>query len=77
MEIDREMTMEEIEQEFDQEWVLINDPVTDEVLNILSGRVRFHSKSRDEVHEAAMRLGSKRVATEFVGKLPEGIRILL
>ena len=30
MEVDREMTREEIEEEFDGEWVLINDPVHDE-----------------------------------------------
>jgi hypothetical protein len=48
--MDQEMTIEEIRSQFDSEWVLLEDPKTDEELNILGGKVLHHSKDRDEVY---------------------------
>ena len=42
--MNEEMTIEEIESRFDSEWVLIEDPRTDEQLKILGGKVLYHSK---------------------------------
>jgi hypothetical protein len=39
-----------IRKQFDSEWVLLEDPVTDESLQVKSGRVLWHSKDRDEVY---------------------------
>lgn len=77
MEIDEELTIEEIEARFDQEWVLINDPVLDEQHRVVKGRVRFHSQDREQFDNAAGRLRTNSIAIEFVGSPPEGVRFLL
>ena len=77
MEIDQEMTMEEIENQFDSEWVLINDPVQDDHHNVLKGRVRFHSGDRNRFDEAANELGARRSAILYVGDPPKGMQFML
>ena len=42
------MTMTEIEKEFDGEWVLLEDPYLNESKQVGGGKLRFHSKNRDE-----------------------------
>jgi hypothetical protein len=46
--MDEVLTIAEIEGKFDSEWVLIEDPSTDESLVIRGGTVRCHDKDRDE-----------------------------
>jgi hypothetical protein len=38
------LTMAEIEAIFDSEWVLIENPTTDETLEVRGGTVRWHAK---------------------------------
>lgn len=73
----REMTLAEIESEFDSEWVLIGDPMTDEALNVLEGKVFHHSKDRDEVYRKAMSLRPGRSAIVYTGQIPEGRAVVL
>jgi hypothetical protein len=63
----------EIESRFDSEYVLLDEPETDEHLNVLSGVVVFHSKDEDEVYRKAAELRSKRVAFLYTGKIPDDI----
>lgn len=65
------MTISEITSQFNGEWVLIEEPQTDEKLRILGGKVRHHSKDRDEVYRAAIALQAKRIAVIFTGQIPE------
>ena len=62
----QEMTIGEIESSFDSEWVLVGDPVTDEALNVLRGKVLHHSKDRDEVYRRGLELRPKRVAILYL-----------
>lgn len=73
----REMTIEEIESQFDAEWVLVEDPRTDEALNILGGKVLDHSKDRDEVYRKAVSLRPTRSAVIYTGEIPEGTAVVL
>lgn len=73
----KEMTLAEIKSEFDSEWVLIGDPMTDEALNILEGKVLCHSKDRDEVYRKAVSLRPKRSAIVYTGQIPEGTAVVL
>ena len=75
--MDKEMTIEEIESEFDSEWVLIEDPKTDENLKVLGGRVLHHSKDRDEVYRKAVSLRPKRSAVIYTGGIPEDTAVVL
>ncbi len=75
--MDKEMTIEEIESQFDSEWVLIEDPKTDEGLKVLGGRVLHHSKDRDEVYRKAVSLRLKRSALIYTGEIPEDTAVVL
>ena len=72
-----QMTIEEIESQFDSEWVLIEDPLTDETLKVLGGKVLLHSKDRDEVYRMAVSLRPKRSAVVYTGEIPEGTAVVL
>ena len=75
--MDKEMTIEEIESQFDSEWVLIEDPKTDEDLKVLGGRVLHHSKDRDEVYRKAVSLRPTRSALIYTGEIPEDTAVVL
>jgi len=46
--MDEVLTIAEIQSRFDSEWVLVEDPQTNEALEVQSGTVCYHSKDRDE-----------------------------
>ncbi len=69
--------IEEIEDRFVSEWVLIEDPETNDALEIQAGRVLFHSKDRDEVYRKAIASRPKHFAILFTGSLPEGTAVIL
>jgi hypothetical protein len=75
--MNKEMTIEEIESEFDSEWVLLEDPRTDEALKVLGGRVLHHSKDRDEVYRKAVSFRPKRSALIYTGEIPEETAVVL
>jgi len=71
------MTLQEIQDRFDSEWVLIDEPQTNEALEVEAGRVVWHSKDRDEVYRKAIELRPKRFALHYTGRMPEGTAIVL
>jgi hypothetical protein len=71
------MTLDEVDQRFDSEWVLFGDPEEDEHHRVIRGRVLFHSKDRDEMYRKMLELRPKRAATHFTGSIPEGTEVVL
>ena len=71
------LTRAEIEARFDSEWVLIENPELDEHLEVIRGRVAWHSKDRDEVYQKAIELRPKHSAFLYTGRLPEGTAVVL
>ncbi len=71
------LTIAEIKAQFESEWVLVEDPQTNEFLGVQSGKVRYHSKDRDEVYREAVRLRPKRFAMLYTGTLPKDTAIVL
>ena len=71
------LTIEEIESRYESEWVLVEDPQTDETLDVRGGRVSCHSKDRDEVYRRAAALRPKRFAVLYTGDIPEGTAVVL
>ena len=71
------MRMKEIHSRFKSEWVLLEDPETDESLEIKSGKVLWHSKNRDEVYSKALELRPKHSAFLYTGKLPDDRGLVL
>jgi hypothetical protein len=71
------LTAAEIESQFPSEWVLVEDPYTNESLEVRGGVVVYHSKDRDEVYRKAVELRPKRFAMLYTGTMPEGTAIVL
>lgn len=75
--MDEVLTRGEIEAQFQSEWVLIEEPETNEALEVQSGKVRCHSKDREEVYRKAVELRPKRFAILYTGKMPANTAIVL
>ncbi len=71
------MTLAEIENQFDSEWVLVEEPETNEDLEVIKGKVLHHSKDRDEVYRKAVALRPKRSAILYTGEIPEDTAVVL
>lgn len=67
----------EINNRFVDEWVLVDQIQTNDNLEVLRGRVLFHSKNRDEVDQRAIELRPKRFATLYTGDPPSDTVIIL
>ena len=50
------LTIAQIEERFASEWVLVEDPQVNDVLEVQSGKIRWHSKDREEVYRQAVTL---------------------
>ncbi len=75
--MDDVMNIAEIESTFESEWVLVEDPETNKDLEVQSGKVRYHSKDRDEVYRKAVELRPKRFAMLYTGTIPEDTAVVL
>ncbi len=75
--IEVEMTVEEIESEFDDEWVLLTNPETDDGLHVIKGNVVCHSKDRDEVYRYLLATRPVRYAMLFTGEIPDNTAVVL
>ena len=76
--MDSIMTVQEMEDCYDSEWILVGDPETTDALEVVKGTVLHHSKDRDEVYRSAIALRPpKRYAVVFTGKMPANTAIVL
>ena len=75
--MDSVLTVAQIEAQFESEWILVEDPQTNDALEVQSGKVRWHSKDRDEVYRKAVELRPKRFAMLYTGKMPEDTAVVL
>jgi hypothetical protein len=75
--MDEVLTTAQIEAQFESEWVLVEDPQTDEALEVRRARVRWHSKDRDEVYRKAVELRPRRFAIVYTGNIPKDTAIVL
>jgi hypothetical protein len=74
----KRLTIKQIDSRFPSEWILMVETQTDETDEVISGKVVFHSKNRDEVYRRAINLkGSKEIAFHYTGKIPKGTAIIL
>jgi len=71
------MTVAEIQAKFESEWVLLDDPETDESLEVKGGKVLWHSKDRDEVYRKAREIRPQHSAILYTGKLLEEMAVVL
>ena len=64
------MIWAEIEEEFDGEWVLIEDPDATRCHEIIRGKVVFHSSDRAEAYRMLNELSPAHPAVMYVGATP-------
>jgi len=67
------LTAAQIEAQFESEWILVEEPQTNEALEVQSGTVRWHSKDREEVYRKATEMRPKRFAILYTGRMPENV----
>jgi hypothetical protein len=70
-------TIDQITSAHPSEWVLIDEPQTDARLQLLGGRVLFHSVNRDDVYQKAAELRRPNFAIRFLGAMPENMALVL
>lgn len=75
--MDEVMSLIEIRARYKSEWVLLEDPETTETQEVKSGRVRWHSKDRDEVYRKAKELRPRHSAILYTGSVPEEMVVVL
>ena len=75
--MDEILTVAEMESKFAAEWVLVEDPQTDDALEVHSGVVRHHSKDRDDVYRKAVELRPRRFAVLYTGLIPKDAAVVL
>jgi hypothetical protein len=75
--MDDVLTIAEIESRFVSEWVLVEDPQTNDSMEVVGGRVSCHSMDRDEVYRRAATLRPKRFAILYTGAIPEDTAVVL
>ena len=71
------MALDIIKESFDSEWVLIEDPETDDSLEVRNGKVVAHSRDRDEVYSKAVTLKPKSFAIIYTGSPRKDSAIIL
>jgi len=75
--MDELLSIAEIHERFESEWVLLEELEPSSGPHVERGRVRCHSKDRDEIHRKANVLRPKRFAIVYTGSVPEGTAIVL
>ena len=71
------LSLPEIKQRYDGEWVLIADPETNDDFSIKEGVVLWHSKDRDEVYRKARELHPNHSAILCIAKLADDVAVVL
>lgn len=71
------LTLEEIQERYPRQWVLIVEPELDEELNVIRGKVLAASPDRDEAYSKFSLRKGKPVAIEYTGPVSDDIVVLL
>ena len=71
------LTAKSMKKKFPSEWILVSNPETDKSLEIIRGKVEFHSKDRDEVYREAVHRKLKKFATLHTGHIPKDSAVIL
>ncbi len=75
--MDEVMAMADILARFESEWVLLEDPETEDSLEVKGGKVLWHSQDRDEVYRKAQELAPTHAAIVYTGTVPDEVVVIL
>lgn len=71
------MTLEEIKQQYPNEWVFIEFAELDEELKVMEGEVIAHSRDKEEIYKKLLELENEKIAIEITGDIPDEPAYLL
>jgi hypothetical protein len=71
------LSIQDIRERYDGEWLLISYAELDEDLNVVRGEVVAHSPDRDQIYGDLLAVKDKPVAIEYVGAIPEDLAVIL
>ena len=71
------LTLEEIQERYPRQWVLIVEPELDEELNVIRGKVLAASPSRDEAYSKLSLRKGKLLATEYTGPVSDDLAVMV
>ena len=68
MNINEVLSLSEIRKRYVSQWVLLEDPETNDLLEVERGKVLWHSPDRSELYRRAVELKPKSSAILYAGK---------
>jgi len=71
------MTIEEIDREYDGQWVYIINLQTDDTNTVVGGEVAAHDSSRGKVIRMMFDMDNESIYIKYAGKIPERVSVLL
>ena len=71
------LSIQDIRERYDGEWLLITYAELDEDLNVVRGEVIAHSPDRDQIYGNLLTAKDRPVAIEYVGAIPEDLAVIL
>jgi len=71
------MEWKDIKKNFENQWVLIEIKSVDESFNVLEGEVLAHSKDKDEIYQALLKIRPKEFSIEYTGEVPEDLAVVM
>lgn len=71
------MKMSEIKKRYRNNWLLIEVSKFDKNYKVVEGKVLVSSPSENEIYKALLKYKGKKLAIEYVGKLPKEMAVLL
>jgi hypothetical protein len=71
VDMDEILTLKEIEERYAPDWVLIAEPEIDDQLEVIRGKVVFHSPNHDAIYQMATELKLDQIAVRYLGEYPE------
>jgi hypothetical protein len=72
----KSMTIREIKEEYQNEWVLIEYEDIDAEFNVIKGHVIAHSPVKEEIYKILMETKGKNIAIEYTGHIPEDLAVM-
>jgi hypothetical protein len=72
------LTAAEIRDRYPREWVLIADPESDDLWNVIRGEVLAHSPEREEIDQALTKFKDiQSISIEYTGPIPDDYSVIL
>ena len=71
------MTMQEIDEKHDGEWVYIINTKEGEHGEVIGGEIAAHCENREKVLQEMLECSDDSIYVKYAGKIPEGVSVLL